>query len=147
MHAEVLFSNFMAEHNILFLHGCTGCTGCTLLHQTLWGHVPWQQVHLHVCLWSHQDNTNRQAFPCTILTSRSRGTFVIQFLLPSQWWEQRQKLWQDLVHTTAIFQTDHNQLPCHAHLQHRYCSKHNRCSSTTTSHSPTSSPSCPTTAV
>lgn len=86
-------------------------------------------------------------FPCTILTSRSRGTFVIQFLLPSQWWEQWQKLWQVLVHTTAIFQTDHNQLPCHAHLQHRYCSKHNRCSSTTTSHSPTSSPSCPTTAV
>lgn len=98
MHAEVLFSNFMAEHNyILFLHGCT------LLHQTLRGHVPRQQVHLHVCLWSHQDNTNRQAFPCTILTSRSHGTFVIQFLLPSQWWEQWQKLWQDLVHTTAIF--------------------------------------------
>lgn len=145
MRAEVLFSNFMAEHNILFLH---------------WLH------RLHI---ASPDSVR----PCSLTASSPPCLPVVA---PRQHKSSSiplhhsyiKKSWnicnpvpspQPMVRATTeivtrpcpyycnISQTDHNQLLCHAHLQHQYCSKHNRCSSTTTSHSPTSSPSCPTTAV
>lgn len=133
MRAEVLFSNFVAEHNIPFLVA---------------------DCFTRLCKAMFPDSKIASKFSC----SRTKTTQIVKrSLAPSLHQEVVEHLKNNPVtspwpYLWDILQTDHKpvSLPCPSvtsALRQTSLSIFNRCSSTTTSHGPTSSLSCPTTEV